>query len=514
MSSRVNTTTRYATLLLYATAVLVFAILQIALSADILVLTALVFGSLIAVPSLLAKRTTAAEIFLLGYAIYTGFGALVAKGLLWQPVDQNLVSANQTSTALIMSSLSVLIGYFASRALAVRLDDKLKLGLFFSQTGAIRSAAAPVLLIGCAMYVAHILLKPDLRSGNTEGFGGFGSFYFLVNVGLSLCYSLASRTGRNRYWLLIIASAAFLLFCSMLSNERRPVIDFCIVTALSFAFNKRLRGKWWLLIGGTVAGSLVLLIVSPAIQAVRLRTSSLSPFERVSLVWDTMAEANFNPALINAERDKTAQMYQYAYGQNLSYAFPSTSDIDRYSLVFPLDQIVRNEGVPSLGLSSLVSGMTNMLPGPFVSKTGISSGDEIAWTYGLRAYGSIGRPVLGAPASAFAVGRWWGAAILPGVLLFFVFLGLRVIGGSLAENPIAIALATILLVLVEYDVAGLLAYFVRPFWTLLLALLTIRFISKRLPSYRRWEVNRVASANNSKSGKSSPAQTSAWNASL
>jgi hypothetical protein len=93
----------------------------------------------------------------------------------------------------------------------------------------------------------------------------------------------------------------------------------------------------------------------------------------------------------------------------MSYYYPDALNIDRYSLIFPLDQIVRHDPARISG-NFAVNELSELMPAAFVKKTGISFTDQVAWRFGIRKYGSVARPVIGLPAS-FAIGGYWGVFV-------------------------------------------------------------------------------------------------------
>ncbi len=304
----------------------------------------------------------------------------------------------------------------------------------------------------------------------------------------------------------------FALLLSFLSNQKRILVDFGLVTLLSFIFIQQLRRYWPLLVMIGFAGGIANTFIVPAIQATRVEAKNLRPWERMDVAWTLLESTGFDPARLNEISDQQSEVYQYAFGPSLSYFYPKVVNADRYSLIFPLDQVERRADVSGVPMSLMLTDMVSVLPLPFINKNGEKSGDVIAWTYGIRRYGSIARPVLGAPASAYVFGGMLGLLILPGLTYLLIFSAATIVGGSLRDNPFGIATGAIVVITVEYTVPSL-GYFVRPVPVLIFSMLGIRWLSYRMPHYQRWLATRAAGSSNFSSPRTTAAQTSVSTAS-
>jgi hypothetical protein len=498
---------------LYAGALVALMLIQALMGANLLVLFCLVAASALSFLGATKVRKTGAEMLLWAIAAYLGFAALAQKTIFGQVVQSNLSVPTMASFGLLAATFSIGIGYKLSELLCRGRQDALRLGEFFSEMAAVRAIAIPLAVVSSCLYVAHLMLVRSTADGSGEGFGGFGSFYFLQNVSLAFLWAALAWSSKSRYLLAIGGMAVFALIAAMLSNEKRVMIDFTAVTALSFIFIQRLRRFWPLFVLISIGGLLVVTFLVPALQATRLEAKSAEPLERMDLAWSKLIQTGFDTAKLNELSDQQAESYQYAYGPNLSYYFPVATNADRFSLIFPLDQVQRNEGMPTVPFLTIFSDLSQMLPGFLVDKTSEVQGDVVAWHYGLRKYGSVARPVLGAPATAYALGGYLGLLILPGMVFFLIFSCATIIGGQLRDSPIAIAISTILMICVENTVSGLLAYISRPIPIMIITILLIRWLVYRMPSYQRWLAARSARSSNFVSPSKIDAQTNVSTAS-
>lgn len=472
-------------ILLTLIAISFIGIIQLMSGAKWEVVCALVLSSLLIIPAVSNSRKTGADIILLGFSFYLGLSSLIFKTLMGQKVDSNLIAPVETSVALILSSLSILSAYYLSRNIFRNYKDVFGIGSFYKNPAAVSSIVIYISIISCILYFLHISLhKGGQASG--EGFGGFGSFYFLINISLALLYAHVANKKNTSTWFLISGFGAFLLLCSLLSNEKRPIIDFGLVTLLSFIFLPKLRPKLWVLVVITVVAIPSLAMLAGALEATRMEGRDLKPIERAEMTWKLLVDNDFNYSKISEKSSSIVTTFDFVYRPNMSYYYPATANVDRYSLIFPLDQVVR-EDPKRLPIQSALSEFVEMMPAGLVEKKGISFSDLIAWNFGIRHYGSVARPVLGLPSSAYAVGGIPGVIIIPGIFSFLIFSASILVSGRLDGSPIAIALAIILLVCVENSFARLGAYLIRPIWFIIIPLIVMKFLTRRTFAYRRWE---------------------------
>ena len=472
------------------------ALLQLAFGASFIVVAALMVASFLALPAIFNRQKSPSDIVLIGLAFYFGIGSLFFKTMFRQSVDANLVTPALTASALMLASLSVLAGYFASRYVFRNAGDALGLSAFFRTRGGMAAIVAQVTLFACGTYLLQIYF---VKGGDTPGggdagggaIGFFGMFYFLVNIAVGLLYGYAALTRKKSVWLVIALLGGFLFFCSLLANEKRPIIDFGLVTLLSFIFIDGLRPRLWILLVSAGIAIPALLLLAGAMEATRSAGRSLPPLERAALTWDLLVQNDFDYGKISERSSDAATSFRYSYRQNMSYYYPATANVDRYSLIFPLDQVVRHDP-QRISVEAVASSFTRWLPRGLVKKTNVSLGDEVAWRYHVRANGSIARPVMGVPATSFAFAGLFGVALLPGLGYFFIFSAAQVLGGRLRNSPLAIGLSAVLLILVEWDFASLFAYLMRPIWVILICLVALRALAVRTSIYRRWRATMVA----------------------
>ena len=181
---------------------------QFAMSADPVVLLSLGAISALGYFPLLARDKSVGDLIFFGIVLYTGFFSLLIKTLLWQPVQSNLVDADNSALCLAIGTASTFLGYLASQRLKRANFPMRSLASSLSDVGVASGIALPVFTLGFVTQVAQTALRPKIDALSqqvSEGFGGLGTFYFLVLLGLSLQCVLVFRGKRGTGVLLINA---------------------------------------------------------------------------------------------------------------------------------------------------------------------------------------------------------------------------------------------------------------------------------------------------------------------
>jgi hypothetical protein len=233
---------------------------------------------------------------LFAFSFYMGFASLIFKTSIGQSVDDNLVSPYETSSVLILASISVLLSYISARILFFNKKDILNLSGFFKNQSAINSAIFPISITSILIFYCIYISARVVEMLGKGRFGGFGSFKFMINISLALLFaSIAfSKSFPLKSWVLVGLLGVALLAASFLSNEKRPVIDFMLVAFLSFICFDKLRPHLWVLISVGLIFMPVLAMLAGALEATRMAGKDMSPMERADLTLNFIIEKNFN----------------------------------------------------------------------------------------------------------------------------------------------------------------------------------------------------------------------------
>ncbi|HET8611918.1 MAG TPA: hypothetical protein VFL92_04045, partial [Sphingomonas sp.] len=291
------------------------------------------------------------------------------------------------------------------------------------------------------------------------GFGGFGFFFFLLPMSWVMQMALCARDPRNRTErLTLYAMAAMTLALAFGGNVKVVFIQFIITLAVCIlAFGIRIRPR--------VAAALALLAiglvlyVQPIVQITRVKAAQLSPIERVNEAGATLAEADYNPARLLEKASEVARTYKLSYAG--SYVYPATWNVDRFQMIFPIDEVAR--ALPTVGTIGIGPTVTEIievtLPSVFIRKTNISTPDVIGWHFGFRTNGAITRPVVGLLASSLATYGLLGVALLPGLVILVGFSIINLMAGKMQGNPWAAFVFMNFLPIVEKEIAPFLVIY-------------------------------------------------------
>jgi len=398
------------------------------------------------------------------YTLYSAGFALPIKTLLLQPVQQNLIAPFDTALVLLAGHVCLTIAYIIYRTFPARLALFNAMEKEFSTPSFLRFIAWFGFIVGFALMVLHTIFRPKFVNGvsTAEGFGGFGAFYFLLIMAFTAQCALAViEKGRGRNLIFAVVMFAFIFALSLMGNQKKYILDAGLIVALTvLAYNVKVRPQY--IVFGVIFIVFTQFIVSPLIHIARSESSLKTISERVDLTVKILEQNNYDFAKINQINDRVTQSLTGTYRSSGSYVYPSTLNLDRFTLVLPVDQVVRVGEGGRTGWSVFVrSTLERILPGAFIEKHAGSLTDEVAWTYGFRQAGVVARPVTGLTATSWAIGGVAGLiaiGITAPLLLFWV---LGIIGGPITRNPWTIAMLVVSSLAPEQDSSGILGSILR-----------------------------------------------------
>lgn len=452
---------------LYCWFVLAAAAVQVAAGAHLFILACVTIIALCGVIPMSRARMTAGDALFFAMAIYFGAATLAIKDAVFQPLQMNLIEPETSAAYLLIGFSSITAAYLLASLARVRIGYFDAVQQRFRSVDFLARWTRPVFLIGFAFYTAHTLLRANVKDGAFEegGFGGFGAFYplFLLGIAMQVGLCVARPKARTELaWLVVMGVAAFGL--SSAGNVKRVVLDYLVVLVISyFAYRIRLRGRT--LAAGGVLALAVVFYFQPAIQIVR-GGGATSVAERIPRMWEVIADSGFDPIKLSDEADVISTGYKASYGQ--SYIYPVPWNTERYTMILPVDEVTRTFAKAGpLGLDAALHDLArDVLPSFLIDKVQYALGDEIAWRFGFRDSGIIGRPVVGLVASSLGVLGPLGIVFLPGLMAALAFVTLDAVGGRIAASPFGVFVAASNLILAERDIT-LISYFLRDFLILL-----------------------------------------------
>ena len=401
------------------------------------------------------------DVIFFATTLYYSTFALVIKSLLGQPLDQNLQAPILSAAYLTIGFTSMAIGYVAANSFVSQAKWIKPFVAEFGSRHFCRKVALWVFAIGSVLAILHNVLRGQVVEGSVEegGFGGFGSFLFLLPFGWACQARLAFGSGATRRDSgILYAMGVVALFLALLANVKVIVVQYILVLILSFtAFGIRVRLRTLLV--GALGVLLLILYVQPIIQITRGEAEGKSVFDRLTAIGPILVDSDFSASNLQVRADAVARGYRYSYLG--SYVYPSTWSVDRFSMILPIDEVARKLGeAGTTGGGDIVKEVVeNTLPSAVVSKTGVATADTIGWHFGFTRNGSISRPVVGLVASCLAAYGILGVVLLPAVITFLTFAVINCLGTHLRGSAWSIFVLMTFIVFVEKEIAPIITLF-------------------------------------------------------
>lgn len=416
-------------------------------------------------------------------SLYLGGGALLTKLVIWQPLQDNLVSPVESANVALLAFVSIL----CAGAVSLRFSDPWRRAPFFFSRytdSDLTRIVAPITVIGFIFQLLHIALRPQLDNDNSaqgEGFGGFGALYPVLLLGVCIQVKLLRGPSRADVSRLYAITAVAVVVLALMGNVKKLIFDFAFVSALSaYAFG--VRPNWVRLMPTAVLASVLIAYMSPLIHLTRNDFKDRDLVGRISLTLSVLSDHSYSLSGLKDAESEYMAGFGYSYRPYFSFLYPSTMNAERFSLIFPIDQTLRDGGESSSDTSLMHFiglGLKAAAPSFLASKVAYTGADLIAWTYGFRDAGSIARPVIGFPANAVAVGGWLGALWVPLVILLPIFGLVDAVFGELKNNMACVVVIATLSQCAELVIDVLVNIVVRQLPLIMLLFISIAFFLRR-----------------------------------
>lgn len=452
---------------LYYASVIALTMIQLFMGADPIVVFFLTLISCFAYFVFSTRQAMVSDVIFFATLLYTGPFTLVVKTILMQPVDENLGAPIESSLVNFIGFLSIFVGYLAARKVnyvthfAATLSERLRRMETLALCGKL------FFPIGVTFDLLHIALRPQATQVSVdsgEGIGFFGTFTFITTFAV-ICQAALVFSPDNpsrKGFSILTGMLAVVMVLSIAGNVKATfLISILAIILIILMGSAKVVIYREAIIGGVMAAVLIF-YVSPAIHITRSQIGSLSITERLEAALTVMEKADFDPfVLANQEQDKILT-YASTRDPRLNYLFPSSTNLGRFCIIQPVDQVVsRYPFFGGMGGEVFSDILPTVLPSFLVAKEAASSPDFIAWHYRIRDPGIVGRPVIGLTASAFAAGAYLGVIIIPGVVMFIAFVVLNAFSGPIRDNPLAIFIAISSLLLAEKEASQVIIFLVR-----------------------------------------------------
>jgi hypothetical protein len=465
---------------LYIAVVAAAAFFHLIMGSDVYMIAGATAISIHGAFSLRKQTVLYSDFFLFMLSLYMGFFALIFKCFLGQDLQSNLV--------LPIDSMNyALVGYFSIAAASLVAKKVFYPGIShvildkFKSAGNFNSVLLMTIL-GTVLQILHILLKPKMEGvdvESVEGFGGFGSFYFILLAAVVLQFDLMRRNLINKKIVYVTFAIFFLM--ALVGNAKKNLVDYILIAVLSvFYLNLKIVLKPIAVVSYSVMFFVVVGYISPAIHIVRSGISEIGLFDRIVAIYDVVHDNGFNPVRLREIEDDALSGFDYAYSPQGSYIYPSSLGVDRFMLILPIDQVVRYVHERSnyeMGFDKVMDGAVDrILPGFLVEKKNYIGGDLIAWNYKIRDQNSIGRPVIGFVASSIAAWGYYGCIIFPFIILLPFFIFMNNISGDLRNNIWAILVIVSIGTSVEMTMDGFVGVVFRQVPIIVIGIFVAAFI--------------------------------------
>lgn len=463
----------------YLIVLALFGCAQLLLGASLWVLGVFVLISSAAVIPLLRNQWRVSDGLYAIMTAYFGAGALLVKTLAGQPVHSNLQVPDLSAGYLLLGFGAITIGYGVARTVVRPSHSAEHLRHLTRHEPNLIRLAVPTFLAGAVFLFLQTQFRPIAVDGGFEpgGFGGFGTFYPLLPLGIALQAAMVVRQpviGRHKAVLAVMMLVVLAL--TLADNTKRTLFDCLLVTALVFVVHgARLRLRW--IIPAGVSAAVLLALVMPAVQIVRTMADVRST-ARIGATWAVLREHGFHPVRLAASANQLATGHQRVWRD--SYIFPLAWNTERFTMIQPIDLVARGlDEFGTIGGADLWRDPAEtLLPGFLLTKTLANAPDRIAWHYGFRENGSIARPVVGLIASSLAAFGVAGVMLLPMLAAGLAFAALDWLGGRLRGNVWAAFILAATSFLAEKEVSTTLSFFCRSYPFLLLVAACLLLIGR------------------------------------
>lgn len=414
--------------------VLFLFVVHFLLGSNIIFSVSLVFIASVGFLFLLPSRLSFTNIFVFGVSFNSGFAALLIKAVLWQPLQQNIFASYESFFYLFIGFFSIALCGLLSKYLIAGKESGI--GHRINDPVYARRAVIPLLVFGVGTKILHTIFSTSDEEG---GFGGFGSFNFVIMLAISLLIGLIANSGKRIYYIFFGLTFFIVLSLSIINNTKKEIFDLVVLLIIAiYAFNVKVKMRHIFLGGILFLG--IFFVVSPIIHLMRFSFKSESLVERVSSFYDVMAEYNFNPGLLIAAEKEFVSGFEYSYSSAGSYIYPAQLNYERFLMIQPIDQIARElDSKGTMGIEIFFDQMLQkILPSVLIAKTDYAGVDLIGWKYGFRSPGSVARPVIGLTGSFLASSGLLGVIFFPLFFIFPVFCVMDYIFGSIKKNVWAV----------------------------------------------------------------------------
>lgn len=409
-------TTRKVVVMAQVSVMTVLAAFQLVLGSLFSVTAVIWFIACISAQFLLPKMIRPSDVFVYLLGLYCGGCTLIFKSMLLQPLQTNLVDPSGSAGFLFVGFVSVMCASVLAKQISGASNSRISQRMnAFARNNL---SLLPVLIaFGFLTRFLFIVIVKGQEGGSS--LGAYVNLFQPIYMFALFMAVIHTAKGSQLAKLCLISSVIGGFGVTIIGNVKVEVINMFMVVFFGILFlNLKIRLKY--IVTGAVIGFLSVALLVPALQLMRSSLSDIPASQRLAAAWEILEDANFSPSTLARLQAAHFSNFQYSYAPYSSYVYPSTANVDRFMMIFPTDQVVRSLDQPSgVSFVDVVEETAELiLPSFMISKDPEALVDLIAWDRGIRANGSIARPVLGLMATSVTFHGLFSIAFIPFVSVF------------------------------------------------------------------------------------------------
>ena len=438
-------------LTLYAAAIMVGGLAQLALGADTGVVEAAVGAALISVvPALVFGVRDLPALIALSIGARFAASAIAWRLFIGRRMDIDLYDPHESFVVILCGVSAIVLAVFAAHLLYHRRP-------LFRES---YTAPGMEILVGAGALAT--LLGFALASSKTGISGGIGA---LTATGTTLLpialmgYNLArGRPALTRgLWITVL----FLSILGVAVNSRQGVLQ-PLTGVFFFILCFHVPVSRNLIVGAVLGGFVFIAVISPVMIGVRSARNFATPDQMIGL---TLAALDSGEVRATAEDiDRIRELFGGTYA--LHYTSGGGEVVQRMVNVEQMDIVIdRAHRFGQIGTSRFWQGIVELLPSFMVSdKSIISTPSYALWIYGVQSWGNESNATLTPFGDAYAYGGIEFVISSMFVIYLIVFLLFRMFCPRLEDSLFAVFIvASYIHIMTEQTTVGLLAMPLREF---------------------------------------------------
>ncbi|PKU24462.1 hypothetical protein [Telmatospirillum siberiense] len=366
----------------------------------------------------------------------------IAKAILDQPADSNLLSPDITIAVLFVGITSVcMAAAFVSFLLRGR--KVISIEPSTDTLGAVRNIS---FVIGLAVTAVNLYYSKsesgDVQYGGLVGITRNFSYIIYLSLVAETWRVLTSTGGQKSMSHSLNLILLVMVFLGFIANSKQgvaaPVLVYFIT---SMAYRRRMTRTQ--IISLFAALFIGITFVYPAVNMMRAgRGQGSATGLTAGQVSEFMIRAISDPAdfFKQWDEERTYEFDTALFTQGLAYLGRYSETSSRFMLIANTDVIVNSVvTLGPYGWTSVTDGFALLLPTSlYPDKPRIGSADLITWHYGLRTWGLEGFPTIGLFADCFAALEWPGVIFVPFLCSLLFLLEIQLFGVRLSGNFLAV----------------------------------------------------------------------------